>query len=180
MRKNLIGFDMSYTQSLLQIVSIPSLWFVPLIALGAILIALIYRMKIKTVKVVTENIRIIQADIKNSVKIFFNKQLRWLLVIIGSLAVLLAIIFAVSNSGIVWFFMIMAYLIGVGAAFLIFWLGIDTGLSANLHAVPGNERKSSKSIASRVYGRVSRRPFELGNHISICLVLILGNGRTRH
>ena len=77
---------------------------------GAILIALIYRMKIKTVKVVPEDIRIIQADIKNSVKIFFNKQLRWLLVIIGSLAVLLAIIFAVSNSGIVWFFMIMAYL----------------------------------------------------------------------
>ena len=147
---------------LLQIVSIPSLWFVPLIALGAILIALIYRMKIKTVKVVTENIRIIQADIKNSVKIFFNKQLRWLLVIIGSLAVLLAIIFAVSNSGIVWFFMIMAYLIGVGAAFLIFWLGIDTGLSANLHAVLEMKENPQKALRVAYMGGCSRSAFRVG------------------
>jgi K(+)-stimulated pyrophosphate-energized sodium pump len=111
----------------------PFLWIVPIAAAISIFFAFVLRKKVTTAEAGNEDMVRVQGYIKEGANAFIARQYKTLAVFVAGIAVVIAIVYAVSATATSppWYLMAISYASGSIASAFAGWIGLQVGVNAN-------------------------------------------------
>ncbi len=112
-----------------MVVSLVSLWLVPVAAAAGIVLAFYFRKRVTSAEPGNEQMLLMQGYIKEGANAFIARQYKTLAFFVVGLSILIAV--AYLQSDVTWYLMVIAYITGAVASGIAGLIGLNVGVSAN-------------------------------------------------